>query len=133
MVNDTLDHANKAGYNSAQKYCEQLNEIRKEIVLSNLQQNYDRLYVVLRCFYLSLSGRMNDKMQKENDELYKKATAVYKQYAQQKMRGVVRITTSMPTVFEEWEKSLRKTEDKLGLLMINNSNDPGNAIAEGGF
>jgi hypothetical protein len=145
--------AGLAGWNGAQAYCQEISEIRRACHNARLSDNIEAWYKLLVAYYLALSARMEvrtrdpktgketiiDKrktrfvaMQDEQDKQFREAGDAINRYK----KAVASKQNSIPTtdylVLLLWERSLRRDENKLGLLM-RDADDPTAAFDAGTF
>ena len=92
-------------------------------------------------YYLSLSARLRDekngkplkiKLQEKLDRAYEFVKIKYATYKELERRGSNKVPADIWESFVQWEKEMRKDEDKLGLLMVDKS-DPAFALGGGNY
>lgn len=153
MDNSIMGGGGLAGWNGAQAYCQEIYEIRRACHTARLSDNIEGWYKLLVAYYLALSARMEvriiDPKTGENKIVDKRKTKfVEMQDAQDKQfreagdainrykKAVASKQTSIPTsdylILLLWERSLRRDENKLGLLM-RDADDPTAAFDAGTF
>ena len=153
MDGGIMGGAGLAGWNGAQAYCQEICEIRRACHNARLADNIEAWYKLLVAYYLALSARMEvrtvdpitgeekvtDKrktrfvaMQDAQDEQFKEAGNAIKRYKQAIASKQKSIPTTDYLVLLLWERSLRRDENKLGLLM-RDADDPTAAFDAGTF
>lgn len=130
-----MEDYNRAGFNSAGKYTEQLSLIRAELSWAVVNDDNEHRYRCLKAFFLALTGRMRDKKIKTKDgetsekiigemETYHNTMWAKVKISFEDVRTKLRKNKGKPTksnlinLMDEWEIRLRKDENKLGLLMF---------------
>lgn len=139
-----MEEYNRAGFNSAGRYTQQLSLIRSELSWAVVNNDTEYRYRCLKAFFLALTGRMRDKKIKAKDgETSEKVIGEMETYhndmwakvkksfedlknQSQKLKGKP-IKSDIINLMDEWEIRLRKDENQLGLLMFE-AEDPYNAM-----
>lgn len=117
-----------AEFNSGLAIIYQLDAIEKELILTNLKDDYDYKYRVLLSYYKTLRPHITkDDERIHYDKHYFYMRDIIKNIRQNLSRGITKIDPTILDNFDYWEIMLRELKQKSGLGM--KKSDPRFAMA----
>ena len=106
----------QAVFSSAQLYCLELSEIRKNLHIARVRHDIAWRYDLLTAYFMALSARMKDIELIEHNNSYDAVTKAFNEYQRAVALKHPTIPRGILELFNTWEIQLRKTENSLGLL-----------------
>ena len=124
---DILPDHQQSLFNSAMEYNRELTTLRRKMHDMHANDEFLKYYKVLIRYHMALEAAMTDSMKKEHQLNYNRSRNIMIKYQKNAEFGKTTITFADLQLWENWERSLRACEQKLGLLMPKKE-DPGMSI-----
>jgi len=127
MVKEQASQEDQTEFNSAIATLRRIDEIKKGLIVSTINQDYDMKFRYLKALFLELVSIMSEKDDKFQQQRFKQVRTNYNAYKNALRTGKESISVSVIDSFDDWEIELKEMEQKYGMNMPKKS-DPRYAL-----
>ena len=129
-MKDAISEEEQSEFNSAIATLRRIDEIKKGLIVSTVESNYDMQFRYLKALFKELVSFMDEKDDKFQQQRFKDVRKNYNEFKDLIRRGKKMIPVSIIDSFDDWEIELKEIEQKYGMNMPK-KNDPRFALAGG--
>lgn len=123
MEKEVVGEEKQTEFNSAIATLRRIDEIKKGLIVSTVEQKYDLKFRFLKALFLELVSIMDSKDDKAQQERFKQVRKNYNELTEARRIGKKSISVDIIDSFDDWEIELKEMEQKYGMNMPKKS-DP---------
>ena len=129
-MKDAISEEEQSEFNSAIATLRRIDEIKKGLIVSTVESNYDAQFRYLKALFKELVSFMDEKDDKAQQERFKEVRKNYNTFKELIRLGKKKIPVALIDSFDDWEIELKEIEQKYGMNMPKRA-DPHFALAGG--
>ena len=117
MMKEKAPEEEQSEFNSAIATLKRIDAIKKGLIITTIQSDYDMQFKYLKAYYKELISVMADNDDKAQQDRFKEVRKHYNCLMDYKNKGKSKIPREIVDAFDDWEIELKNIEQKYGMNM----------------